>query len=422
MSSQVHHLNPLNLYFSAARDQVARAAPSLILPSCLLPPGHVIADQLPTSTTGTGTCTGTRTPILVYRNETSSGNVVNAFVNRCRHRGAKLIKEQNLSSSSVSTSTSITMSTPLKGFALTCPYHGWTYDVRTGHLKGVPGASQGFPCLDKNDHGLEQLSCVEAAGGIWVGGEQCLDKELWSVQDVDLEVSGLLSTTTNNNNINNHGHDRLVGYREWNLEANWQLLVETFLESYHVQSLHQDTLGLVAHSNVMVTDRLDARSLRMTVPLKNFDNGASNDADNSPMDHPFFSQTTTTYFLFPNTAISLFKRFALFLSIQPNGTTSSRVRAWGVAHGAASSTSPGAEKEDDSYLLQLRDLESVLQGIEEDWECAEDIQRGLNAASSMQGENETAITTPFFTYGRFEGNNVAFLNHVGDVAKELEKT
>jgi hypothetical protein len=131
--------------------------------------------------------------------------------------------------------------------------------------------------------------------------------------------------------------------------------------------------------------------------------------------------TTTTHLLFPNTAISLFKRFALFRSIQPNDTSSSRVRAWGVTHSATSSTSPGTEKEDDSYLLQLRDLESVLQGIEEDWDCAEDIHRGLNAAISMQGENERAMTTPFSTYGRFEGNNVAFLAHVGEVAKELEK-
>ena len=394
-----------NLYFSKERDDVARAAPAFVLPSCLLPPAHVVAEYLPS----------TQTPIFLHREATSGGGLVRAYVNQCRHRGAALISPKTA-----------TVSQPRrwKGAALTCPYHAWTYDVRNGHLKKVPGEQDGFPSLDKTKLGLQPMECTEIAGGIWVGGEQMS----WSFDEIDQELKDLwldplvvADNDDNNNNNNNHKSSttvptsRLVGFREWTLQANWQLIVETFLESYHVQFLHQNTLGLVTHGNRMVVDRLDHRSLRHTVPLSNFQPIPDSSSSSLPLQaasaqDPFFAQTTTTYFLFPNVAISLFKRFAMFLSILPaepatsgGGSSSSssvsRVRAWGVTHATALGEELGK---------QQRDFESVLKGIEEDWECTETIQRGLKPETRVQ-------------HGRFEGNNVDFLRHVGELSEQIKR-
>jgi hypothetical protein len=72
--------------------------------------------------------------------------------------------------------------------------------------------------------------------------------------------------------------------------------------------------------------------------------------------------------------------------------------------------------EEDSYL-QHRDFESVIRGIDEDWECAQSIQQGLlNCNNNADAAREEGV---IFTYGCFEGNNVAFLEHVDWISKEL---
>lgn len=379
MATAVQTSRAGDLYFQLSRDDVARVAPAFVIPSCLLPPGYVVADHLPSS----------NIPLLLYR-EPITGTV-RAYRNQCRHRGAALV------------SPTCTIPRRIKGSAIVCPYHSWTYDGRNGGLKKITGDSVGFPCLEKESLGLTPLLCREVAGGIWIGGES-FPKDVSAYDETDRELQAFWLDPPKDDDT----PTRFVGYREWTIQANWQLLVETFLESYHVQFLHQDTLGLVTHSNRMVVDRLDTYSLRHTVPLSNFESKLSllpppplSSDYVSPKD-PFFSQTTTTYFLFPNVAISLFKRFALFLSILPNSShgssVSSRVRLWGVTHTTA---------EGEDLSIQKRDLESVIKGIEEDWVCAEGIQKGLTRDT-------------IFHHGLFEGNNIQFLRHVGELAARLD--
>ena len=84
--------------------------------------------------------------ILITR--TQSGQV-KAFVNMCSHRGAKLMAEGC-------------------GHAnkFTCPYHAWTFSTE-GDLVAIYSNDQ-FGDLDKSEHGLTELPCLERAGLIWV--------------------------------------------------------------------------------------------------------------------------------------------------------------------------------------------------------------------------------------------------------------
>ncbi|HEY8351165.1 MAG TPA: Rieske (2Fe-2S) protein, partial [Sphingomonadales bacterium] len=83
-------------------------------------------------------------PILIVRGK---DNVIRAFYNTCRHRGAPLVQED-------------------KGrvAGLVCRYHGWTYDL-AGQLVNLRDARD-FVNFDKTCHNLVEIPC--AMFGNWV--------------------------------------------------------------------------------------------------------------------------------------------------------------------------------------------------------------------------------------------------------------
>jgi len=74
---------------------------------------------------------------------------VGAFLNVCRHRGARWSRA----------------GTVCRKQSLACPYHGWTYRL-DGSLAGIPRA-EAFPALDNHLLGLRALplGCGTASSG-----------------------------------------------------------------------------------------------------------------------------------------------------------------------------------------------------------------------------------------------------------------
>ncbi|MEL7047199.1 MAG: Rieske (2Fe-2S) protein, partial [Pseudomonadota bacterium] len=85
--------------------------------------------------------------VLITRD---SEGEVHAFLNVCRHRGARLVDDDSGCRE-----------------AFSCPYHAWRYSNR-GELIKVPFAEQGFPDLDMSSSGLVHLAVAERYGFIWV--------------------------------------------------------------------------------------------------------------------------------------------------------------------------------------------------------------------------------------------------------------
>jgi len=81
-------------------------------------------------------------PLLITRNDAGE---VQAFLNVCRHRGAR-VEDRPCG----------------KARAFSCPYHSWTYDLN-GSLRGLPGAV-GFEGLKKDEHGLVPVPAFERFG------------------------------------------------------------------------------------------------------------------------------------------------------------------------------------------------------------------------------------------------------------------
>lgn len=74
--------------------------------------------------------------------------VVRAFHNSCRHRGMMLAQGSGTAR------------------AFVCPYHAWAYGL-DGSLKNIPG-KEGFPDVDKTEHGLVQVHAQERGGLVFV--------------------------------------------------------------------------------------------------------------------------------------------------------------------------------------------------------------------------------------------------------------
>lgn len=149
-------------------------------------------------------------PILVTRNRSGE---IKAFVNVCRHRGARVATEACGKSNTIS-----------------CPYHGWTYDL-DGKLRGIR-QPEGFAGLNKDEHSLVALPTFERFGLIWVrpsAGDEPVDIDTWlapmaeQLGSLDLESHTI--------------------FREWTLNRNmgWRIALEGFQECYHFCSAHKHT-------------------------------------------------------------------------------------------------------------------------------------------------------------------------------------
>ncbi len=181
----------------------------------------------------TGDCVSTEVagvPLLLVRGEDAS---IRAFLNICRHRGGRVFTGRGR-----------------PGRAFKCPYHSWAYDL-DGELLGQPLARDAFAGLDPVEFGLIKVPVAERFGLIMArlggAGEPI---------DVGTELSGL------GPEIGDFGLDgwQFFDQRRGVFEANWKLIHDTFTETYHVFSLHRNTLAPDMLSTPFVGEQFGAHS------------------------------------------------------------------------------------------------------------------------------------------------------------------
>jgi nitrite reductase/ring-hydroxylating ferredoxin subunit len=160
-------------------------------------------------------------PILTVR---GSDGRLRAFLNTCRHRGAKVAQGSGSAGS------------------FTCPYHGWTYG-NDGMLRGVPEEATSFPGVRAERSGLTALPLAEKYGMVWVLPTPTADRS--TELDIDAWLHGLQSDLASWQLDSYHFHDRHVQHEP----MNWKLLVDTFHEGYHFGFLHKESLsGILVHN------------------------------------------------------------------------------------------------------------------------------------------------------------------------------
>lgn len=149
-------------------------------------------------------------PIVVVRGK---DRVLRAFFNTCQHRGARVVKadcgKTNL---------------------LRCPYHAWSYNLE-GALVGVPDQHD-FVGFEKSSKRLVQVRCAEWNGLIFLSGAsdpEPIEAYLNGVADdlAPIDIAGM----------------REVGRVSAIVNCNWKAAIDAFLEVYHINAIHPETVG-----------------------------------------------------------------------------------------------------------------------------------------------------------------------------------
>jgi glycine betaine catabolism A len=279
------------------------------------------------------------------------------FFNTCRHRGHELVSCGEA---------------PVNSNAVRCPYHRWMYDL-DGTFKGGPGlaSQEGFDRFDP-DHNLVRAYVEEWAGWAFAnvsGTAPPLSKWIGALDEL----------------IADYEPERLVaGARhEYDLRANWKIVVENYHECYHCTEIHPELCrvsspgsgydyepnGAVLGGSMELNDGVRTMSLTgesLGVPFRKLDEARLRDV----------------YYLevFPNLLLSIHPDYVMTHRLEPLSPGATRIEcAWLFPPEAYERA--GFEP---SYAAEFWDVTN-----RQDWAACEAVQRGAAGRGYRQAPFST---------------------------------
>lgn len=291
------------------------------------------------------------TPILLVRGD---DHIVRAFLNVCRHRGARVC---NIDSGNTR--------------SFNCPYHAWIYD-RQGILTSRYAADS-FGEVPQDELGLSPLGCEETVGLIWVtlGSSESFDIAAW-LGAFAAELASLKLT-------------------DWYLYAKrelagpgWKVTMDGYLEIYHHNVVHGATVGKHTIGNLLVLDTYGPHQ-RMTLGRKSLDTLVDQPEEEwQPLEH-----IRLVHSCFPNLSISgILGDHCLVSQIFPGPTpdTTTTIQMVMAAREPKTPEELAATRHFDDMVVQAVQ--------DEDYRLGFAIQEGINSNANHQflyGKNEPAV-------------------------------
>lgn len=341
------HVEPTAAYASPQyaqreRDMLFNGRPLNFGLSCRLPnPGDWLTEDY------------SGTPILLVRDR---DRTLRAFVNACRHRGARIAEGAGE-----------------KAGGFTCPYHAWSYAL-DGRLRMRPNEPAFAGGADRADCSLIALPAVEKYGMMWVsptpGAEFDIDHELGGLGP-ELAAYGLAKYT--------HYRTKVIQPR-----VNWKMVVDGFLETYHLPHLHKTTVSPLIHGDLGTFDEYGLNT-RMITPRRSFD--AMIKLPQEQWD--LIRHTAVIYVLFPNTVLVVQGDHVETWHVYPHPTDP------GACTTYFSLYPPGPVENDKARAHWDRNFDLAIDTVErEDLVVSEGMQRGFESgrqATITFGRNEPCL-------------------------------
>ena len=301
-------------------------------------------------------------PVLLARDD---DGVVRAFLNVCRHRGAKLERETSGCKR-----------------VFTCPYHGWSW-TNTGDLRAVPQEAQGFPDLPRAERGLRRLPVAEAHGFIWVIANPDesgpLDIDAW-LRRLSADFDWL--------QLDDH---RIAVEETIDIHANWKVLVEGGIEAYHFRVAHAATIAPYFPDNLS-TYRIFGQHLRSVLPRTTMTELASK----PEAEWSIRQDANVLYSLMPVTQLLVQQDHVVWINSDPIAADHTRMRIATLVPKDADTDAMQAHWQKNHAITKAT--------LMEDFELGEEIQSGFASRGN-----------PSHLFGRFEGA----LNRFNRMVEEL---
>ena len=163
-------------------------------------------------------------PVIFCRDETGALKI---FLNTCMHRGSIVCRERAGNTD-----------------RFRCFYHGWSYD-QSGRLQGVPGEDAYGDKFDRTTLGLREPPRVETYRGfVFVNFDAdappLIEYLAGATEYIDLVVDQSPSGEM----------EVIQGTQEYDIDANWKLLVENSFDDYHLLSTHVTWLQYLKDAGV----------------------------------------------------------------------------------------------------------------------------------------------------------------------------
>ena len=273
-------------------------------------------------------------PLILTKSK--SGNI-QGYYNVCRHRGCKLINTEK------------------QGRSITCPYHYWSYGL-DGTLLNTPNFKPSSKDFHKSKYSLFPVN-IEICNNIIFGN---LDENNPSSIKEDF---GNFFNLLQNYPLKDCS---IVKTKKYFIDCNWKLLIDNFIEYYHLPAVHKELVKVSTLQGHECTQEDGLYISFKTDPLSESDFPI--DPKKSPpfKNLPIENQNLAHFgMLFPNMFIFLFPNHMFSVIIEPVNETES------IEH-AVLITENDADKKWIDNLWKFYDKVN-----KEDIKICEDVQKGI---------------------------------------------